>query len=241
MSGHSKWSKVKRQKGITDMQKGRVFAKLSKLITLSVVEGGGIGDPEHNVKLRLMIEKARQDNMPKENIERAIEKASGNNKDALREVHYEAFAKGGVAILIIATTDNPNRTTSEIKNVLDRHGSKLGAQGSVSYLFQHCMIAVLNKSQNTEEKIYEFAESMSAIDIEEEGERFIVYIPFQNAGKLKNNSSNVVIESHEIEYKPTTVIEASKEHEQSIIELIEALENLDDVQNVYTNCTFTTL
>lgn len=241
MSGHSKWSKVKRQKGITDMQKGRLFAKLSKLITLAVVEGGGIGDPDNNVKLRLMIEKARLENMPKDNIERAIEKASGSSKDSLREVHYEAFSKGGSAILIVATTDSPNRTTSEIKNVLDRHGSKLGAQGSVSYLFQHCMTVILNKSQNAEEKIYEFAELMNAIDIEEEGESYIIYIPFQNAGKLKDHSSIVTIESHEIEYRPLTTIQITKEQEQSVIELIEALENLDDVQNVYTNTIFTSL
>lgn len=241
MSGHSKWSKVKRHKGITDMQKGRVFAKLSKLITLAVVDGGGIGDPNLNVKLRLMIEKARQENMPKENIERAIEKASGHNKDSLKEVHYEAFAKDGVALLIVATTDNPNRTTSEVKNILDRHGSKLASPGSVAYLFQHCMVVVLSKADNVEEKIYEFAETMNAYDIEEEGESYSIYIPFQNAGKLKDHSSDLKILSHEIEYRPLTTIQIPKEKEPSIIELIEALENLDDVHNVYINTTFTTL
>ena len=241
MSGHSKWSKVKRQKGVTDVQKGRVFAKLAKLITLAVVEGGGIGTPENNVKLRFMIEKARQENMPKENIERAIAKASGPNKTVLKEVHYEAFTKDGAALLIVATTDSPNRTTSEIKNALDRHGGKLGAQGSVSYLFQHCMVVVLNKADNIEEKIYEFAELMSAYDIDEEGESYIVYIPFQNAGKVKDHSSNLKIVSHEIEYRPIASIQVPPEHEHSIIELIEALENLDDVQNVFINTSFSTL
>ena len=119
MAGHSKWSKVKRQKEITDKEKSKVFAKLSKLITLAIVEGGGVGDPELNIKLRLAIEKAKQGNMPKENVERAIEKAAGPNKQLLKEVHYEAFAKHGAAILIVATTDNPNRTTAEIKTTLE--------------------------------------------------------------------------------------------------------------------------
>ena len=241
MSGHSKWSKVKRQKGITDIQKGRVFAKLSKLITMAVIEGGGIGDPAHNVKLRFIIEKARQENMPKDNIERAIEKASGPNKLALKEVHYEAFAKHGVALLIIATTDNANRTTSEVKNALDRHGSKLGIPGSVSYLFQHCMVVVLNKSDNTEEIVFKFAETMNAYDIEEEGDSYTMYIPFQNAGKLKDHSGTLKIVSHEIEYRPLTSIQIPKEEEQLVIELIEALEDLDDVQSVFTNTMFTTL
>lgn len=241
MSGHSKWSKVKRQKGITDMQKGRVFAKLSKLITLAVIEGGGVGDPEHNVKLRFIVEKARQENMPKENIERAIEKASGPNKLALKEVHYEAFAKNGVALLIIATTDNPNRTTSEVKNVLDRHDSKLATPGSVSYLFQHCMVVVLNKSDNTEEHVFTFAETLSAYDIEVEGDSYSIYIPFQNAGKLKDHSFNLKIVSHEIEYKPLISIQIPKEGEQTVIDLIEALEELDDVQSLFTNTIFTTL
>lgn len=240
MSGHSKWSKVKRQKGITDMQKGRLFAKLSKLITIAVLEGGGAADPNHNVKLRLMIEKARQENMPKDNIKRAVEKAAGNSKDSLKEVHYEAFVKDGAAILIVATTDNPNRTTSEVKHVLERHGGKLGAQGSVAYLFQHCMVAVLNKSDNSEEKIFQFAEGMEAYDIDEEGDSYAVYVPFHHAGKLKDHTEGLIVNSHEIVYRPISYIQIPVEDEKGVIELMEALENLDDVQNVFINTTFRT-
>ena len=241
MSGHSKWSKIKRQKAVTDIEKARSFAKLSKLVTLAVVEGGGIGDPDLNVRLRLAIDKAKQGNMPKENIERAIEKASGPNKNLLKEVHYEAFAKHGVALLIVATTDNPNRTTSEVKSALDRHSGKLGAQGSVSYLFQHCATVICPKSENSEERVFSFATAIEAYDIDEEADSFVLYVPFHNIGKIKQLSGDIKITSQEIEYRPLTPITVPKESEILIVELIESLESLDDVQNVYTNTVFTTL
>lgn len=241
MAGHSKWSKVKRQKQVTDKEKSKIFAKLSKLITMAVVEGGGIGDPDLNVKLRLAIEKAKQGNMPKDNIERAIEKAAGANKDVLKEVHYEAFAKHGIALLIVATTDNPTRTIAEIKMTLDRHGGKLGAQGSVSYLFEHCAMVTCNKLNNKEEAVFALAEKLAASDIDEDEHSYILYIPFQNAGKIKEHASEVSIASQEIEYKPVTTVEVPKEDESVIYTLIEALDNLDDVQSVYTNAVFSQL
>lgn len=136
MSGHSKWSKIKREKQAKDKQKGNIFSKLSRLITLAVIEGGGITDPENNIKLRLAIEKAKNLNLPKENIERAIEKGTGPESQELKEVVYEAFGPEGVSLIILATTDNMNRTLSEIRNVLELHGGKLGTQGSVLHLFK---------------------------------------------------------------------------------------------------------
>src|SRR4051812_30449460 len=120
MSGHSKWANIKRKKEANDKVKGAVFGKLSRLITIAVTEGGGLPDPENNVKLRFAVEKARSENMPKENIQKAIEKGSGPNIQELKEVVYEGFGPGGVALLIVTTTDNSNRTHAEIRNVLER-------------------------------------------------------------------------------------------------------------------------
>ncbi len=136
MSGHSKWAKLKHGKDDRDRQKGNLFGKLTRAITMAVIQNGGIPDPEKNAALRIAIDKARQENMPKENIQRAIERAVGPDKQNLKEVVYEAFGPYGAAFLIVATTDNPNRTHSEVKLLLDRSNGKLAGQGAVSYLFQ---------------------------------------------------------------------------------------------------------
>lgn len=234
MAGHSKWSKVKHQKAVTDVQKGAAFAKLSKLITLAVIEGGGHPDPEHNVKLRLAVDKAKQGNMPKENIQRAIEKAQGLSKDQIKEVHYEAFGPAGAALLIIATTDNSNRTTSEIKSALDRNGGKLGAQGSVSYLFQHCGLIHLDAANN-EEVVFAFAERLDALDIDKDDSGFYVCIPFQNTGKVKEQEGTLKLLSQEIVYRPVTTIVINTNDYQALTALMNVLEEREDVQNVYTN------
>lgn len=136
MSGHSKWAKEKHGKVDRDRQKGNLFGKLSRDITMAVINGGGLADPDQNALLRVAVEKARQNNLPKENIERAISRASGPDKANIKDVTYEAFGPGGAALLILATTDNPNRTHSEIKITLDKTGGKLAGQGAVSYMFQ---------------------------------------------------------------------------------------------------------
>src|SRR3989338_2184136 len=136
MSGHSKWSTIKRQKGASDIRRGQTFTKLSNAITLAVKEGGGVDDPDQNFKLRLIIEKARSLNMPKENIERATKRASGKEASNVSEVMYEGFGPEGVAIIVEAVTDNKLRTTSEVKNIIDKSGGTFGKQGSVSYQFE---------------------------------------------------------------------------------------------------------
>lgn len=135
MAGHSKWAQIKRKKGIKDQEKGTVFTKLSKLITLAVSEGASITDPDRNIKLRLALEKAKAANMPKDTIERAIQKGAGPEKDALKEVIYEGFGPEGSGFIVHATTDNSNRTSSEVRYVFDRNGGKLGVPGSLQYMF----------------------------------------------------------------------------------------------------------
>lgn len=237
MSGHSKWANIKRKKEVKDKQKGKVFGKLSRLITLAVIEGGGVTNPDNNVKLRLAVEKARQGNMPRDNIDRAIEKGVGPNSQLIKEVLYEAFGPHGVALLIEATTDSPNRTTSEIRNLLERKGGKLGSKGSVSYLFEKCGSVILPKATNKEEEVYIFADKVSAIDIKEDEACYQVFFPYNLLGKLKDYSSGLNIESHEVEYRSSSTMEIGGEEADKIADIIEALEDLDDVHRVYTNIT----
>lgn len=235
MSGHSKWSKIKHQKEATDKIKGNTFSKLSRLITLAVVEGGGIGDPENNVRLRLAIEKAKTLNMPKDNINRAIEKASGPSKSALREVIYEAFAPGGIAILILATTDNPNRTLAVVRSALEKNGAKLAGQGSASYLFKRCGLLIYKKDQMSEDKVLNIASKLEAFDLSQEGEKYMVYFPIDHLHKVKEVTLETPPLSMETIFKPTSLIPVGSDASLRIMRIIDELENLDDVHEVYSD------
>lgn len=173
MAGHSKWKQIKHKKAANDQEKAKIFSKLSKLITIGVVDGGGATDPTLNLKLRLAIDKARQANMPKDKIERAIEKGSGPDKNNLKEAIYEGFGPHGVALVIHATTDNSNRTVHEVRAIIEKHGGKLGSQGAVSYLFQVSHAPELEYTplfnvdiadKDTSEKILSLLEALEAQD-----------------------------------------------------------------------------
>ena len=236
MSGHSKWSQIKRKKEIKDKQKGTIFSKLSRLITLAVVEGGGISDPEKNIKLRLAVEKAKAENMPKENIKRAIDNGIGSNKSLIKEVVYEAFGPNKVALIILTATDNPNRTLAEIRNVLERDGGKLGVKGSVAYLFKKCGIVIFDKTDVPEDKVFQFAEKIDAFDIDQDGTTFTVYIPFENLGKVKDNLNGLSPQTTEVDYKPTSFININnKDSADKILKLVEDLESLEDVSHAFGN------
>ncbi|MEK7097105.1 MAG: YebC/PmpR family DNA-binding transcriptional regulator [Patescibacteria group bacterium] len=235
MSGHSKWANIKRKKGVNDRIKANVFAKMSHLITIAVIEGGGIIDPVNNVKLRLAIDKARSSNMPKENIKRAIEKGFGPNKIMLKEVIYEGFGPYGIFLLILSTTDNSNRTTSEIRNFLEKNSGKLGTQGSVSYLFKKCAFVSFMKAEVNEEEVFKIGEQLEAFDINEDESHFFVFFPFDHFGLLKTHLNNIKYDLAEIDYLPTTPVKLDSDKERSVLEMIEALEGLDDVQRVYHN------
>lgn len=235
MSGHSKWANIKRKKGANDKIKANVFAKMSHLITISVIEGGGIVEPEHNVKLRLAINKAKSFNMPKENIKRAIEKGFGPNKILLKEVIYEGFGPYGVFLLILSTTDNSNRTSSEIRNFLEKNSGKLGAQGSVSYLFKKCAFVSFQKSEIDEDVVFKIGEKLSAFDINEDDSHFFVFFPFDHFGLLKVHLNSIKYDLAEVDYLPTIPVSLEPDKEKRVLDIIEALEELDDVQRVYTN------
>lgn len=237
MAGHSKWKQIKYKKGIADKKRGQLFSKLSRLITLAVAEGGGLPDPDKNVKLRLAVEKAHESNMPKENISRAIEKAIGTDRELFREAIYEGFGPTGVNLMIHTTTDNLNRTLSEVRNVLDKNGGKLGAQGSVAYLFTKCASISFDKTGVSEEQIIEFASAVSALDIDQDADTFTVYVPFENMGHITEAIGDLKSNGPaELDFKPQNIVKISNEGDaRRTLNLIEALENLDDVQRVYSN------
>lgn len=228
MSGHSKWSQIKRKKGITDQKRGLVFSKLSRLITVAVKDGGGMGDPDKNVRLRLAVQQAKEENMPRENIERAIEKGKGGGADSLKEVVYEGFGPQSGSFLIVATTDNSNRTHADVKLALEKNGGKMGNINSVAYNFQKCGRIILSKSSATEVEAFEMGEKFSILDLEEDEDSYVLYIPFEKIGEVRD----VPVE---IFYRPLTMVELAQESHEKVSRLLDVLEDLDDVVKVYTN------
>lgn len=238
MSGHSKWSTIKRQKGLNDQKRGKTFTKLANAITISVKQGGGIGDPTSNIRLRLAIDAARASNMPKENIERAIKRASGKDAGELSEVIYEGFAPGGVSVIVEAATDNSMRTTSEVKSIFHKAGASFGQPGSVSYQFNHIGRIIVKKGDKSFDDIFALAAEDGAEDLEEVGEEVFIYTQMHDLAKVKDalSSSSVEIAEADLIRKPITPIEVTDEEKLNKIEnFINSLEELDDVQKVYTN------
>lgn len=238
MSGHSKWAQIKRQKGLNDKKKGKTFTKLGNAITIAVKQGGGVGDPDSNFRLRLAIDAARASNMPKENIERAIKRAAGKEAGDFQEVVYEGFTPGGVSILVEAATDNSMRTTSEVKNIFNKSGASFGQQGSVAYQFKHIGHIIAKKGTKSFDDIFTLAADQGAEDIEEAGDEVFIYTPMQSLTKIKDAIVKAGIEVLEADLirEPVITIElVDKEKLDKIEAFINSLEELDDVQKVYTN------
>lgn len=238
MSGHSKWATIKRQKGAADIKKGQTFTKLANAITIAVRQGGGITDPGDNFRLKLAIEKARTANMPKENIERAIARAMGGDGKTLDEVVYEGFAKGGVSVIVEAATDNPQRTTSEIKNIFRSVGASFGQPGAVSYQFANKGRITVKKNDKSYEQIFNCASESGAEDIEDVGEVFYVYTNVAGLSRTGDKLAQMgfKISSTEVIRKPiVTVFVQDEAQRREIINFLDKLEEQDDVQKVYSN------
>jgi len=237
MSGHSKWANIKRKKEINDKAKSKQSTKISRMITMAVLENNGIINPDNNFKLRLAIDQAHQANMPKDSIARAIEKGSGENKINLKEVIYEAYAPHGVALIIYATTDNINRTLSEIKLKLERSGGKLVNRGAVSYLFRRCAMIALNKADYNETIILLLIEKLMALDIQEDEKNTIIYFPFTNINYFNELQTTYLIKANpELYYQPLTKVFVDESKDlKSVINTINLLEELDDVHHVFAN------
>lgn len=236
MSGHSKWSQIKRQKGTADAKRGQAFTKFANAITLSVKQGGGIGDPSQNFKLRLMIEKARSINMPKENIERAIKRAEGKQAETFESVVCEGFAPGRVGIIVEAATDNKMRTVPEIKNIFDKNGGTMTNSGSVSYLFTQKGLITAKKTQSLDD-IFLLAADSGAEDVEDADEEVLIYTKPEELAKVKDKlSETLTITDAELVRKPAiTVRVEDKKTADKILALVDKLESLDEVQNVFSN------
>src|SRR4030042_943380 len=204
MSGHSKWSTIKRQKGAADAKRGATFTKLSNAITIAVKQGGGIGDPDQNFRLRLAVDAARASNMPKANIQRAIERATEGKSGDLEEVIYEGFAPGGVSVIVEAATDNPMRTTAEVKSIFNKSGASFGQPGSVSYQFKQVGRIIVEKNGKSLDDIYAIALDAQAEDIEDAKEEVFIFTKVSDLTKVKDflYSSGLVITDAEIIRKP---------------------------------------
>jgi len=235
MSGHSKWSTIKRQKEATDIKRGKIFSKLAKAITLTAREGT---DPETNFKLRLEIEKAKQANMPKENIERAIARASGEaGEGQLKEVVYEGYGPGGVAIIAEAATDNRNRTTAEMKQLFERGGGRLGGPGTVTYQFQPMGLITVEKTNNPDEQILKIID-LGVEDVEEAKDALEVYIQSQNLGEVREklNQSGFKVLNAELVKQPKNEIQIKDSGKATkVLKLMNSLQEHDDIQRVFAN------
>jgi YebC/PmpR family DNA-binding regulatory protein len=239
MSGHSKWSTIKRAKGVADARRGATFTKLANAITLAAKLGSN-GDPNSNPRLRYAVDAAREVNMPKENIQRAIDRGLGKLPgQTIEEVSYEGFGPSRVAFLIEGITDNKNRTTAEIKNIFDRSG---GMMGSTAYLFdKKGEIKVVSKGGSKDDEELELIDA-GIEDLEEleedSGRKYLVYCDPSDLGNVSKNITqlNYTVESAEIAFKPNQIIDLTEEDlAQKVIEFAEKLEDHDDIQKVYAN------
>ncbi|MEJ5313967.1 MULTISPECIES: YebC/PmpR family DNA-binding transcriptional regulator [Anaerolinea] len=235
MSGHSKWATIKRKKGAMDAKRGQLFTRLTREIVMAAREGGG--DPETNFRLRLAVEKARSQNMPKENIERAIKRGTGESKEGnvFEQVFYEGYAPHGVALMIECYTENRNRTVAEVRHVLSRAGGNLGEAGSVSWQFKRMAYFALSASKIDFDKVFEVAVENGAEDVTQDGDTIEVLAPVENFKVLSDAFRNAKMELEEAELRmiPTNEVELGVEETLQVLRTIDAIEELDDVQNVY--------
>jgi len=237
MSGHNKWSKVKRIKGPLDAKRGQLFTKLIKEITISARMGGG--SPDGNPRLRTAITAAKNASMPKDNIDRAIKRGTGEIEGAvIEELVYEGYGPGGVAVMVETTTDNKNRTVQDLRNLFKSHGGNLGEGGSVSWMFTHYGQIVFEKAKYPEDKVMEVALEIGAQDINEGGETVEVLTSVPDVYKVKEAFDNVGLHPASVGFTfvaKTAVPIQKKEDAEKLLDFIESIEDHDDVQRVHAN------
>ena len=239
MSGHSKWSQIKRQKGATDAKRGQLFTKLGREIIVAARQGGP--DPETNPRLRLAIERARDANMPKDNIERAIKRATGEGGAAeLAEVVYEGYGPGGIAILVEALTDNRNRTVSDIRNVFAKAGGSLGEAGSVAWLFEKRGLIALHTDGSDAEELALRAMDCGAEDVQVDARSVEVYTRPETLSAVRRalEAAQVPVASAEITQVPKSTVRLEARQAEQALRLLDRLDELDDVQRISSNADF---
>ena len=238
MAGHSHWAGIKHKKGKADKQRSKIFSKLSKEITVAAKLGDK--DPAMNPRLRSAIQAARSANMPKDNIERAIDKSSANTEVNFENLRYEGFGPDKIAVIVETLTDNKNRTASNIRTIFQKNGGSLGTQGSASHNFNQVGIIKINKNEISDEQIFELSIDAGADECISNSEYHEIQCPMNEIynvkKKLEEKISNFI--STEIEWIPLNSVDISKDRQEDIIQFLETLEDDDDVQNIYTNVKF---
>jgi len=238
MSGHSKWSTIKHKKGAQDARRGKLFSKLSRAIIVAAKEGGG--DPVTNLALANAVEKARSYSMPKDNIERAIARGTGSDSDAgaFEEVVYEGYGPDGVAVLVEALTDNRNRTASEVRHTFSKHGGNLGATGAVAWQFERRGVVLVEAEGVDEDELTLAAAEGGAEDVERDEDVFQITSAPEDLSAVREaiEAAGISVRAAELQMLPKTTVEVADEvAARRVVRLIEALEDNDDVQDVYAN------
>jgi YebC/PmpR family DNA-binding regulatory protein len=242
MSGHSKWSTIKHQKGAADAKRGVLFTKLSREIALAVREGGGV-DPDMNFKLRLALDRAKSNNMPQDSISRAVKRGSGegNDGESLEQVTYEGYGPGGGAILLQAVTTNRNRTAAEVRSAFNRGGGNLGESGCVAWNFElRGVVTVDIEDEERAEELGLLAIDAGAEDIQIDEGVLEIYSPIESLQDVQKSvvAENVTVRSAELSMVPKTTIELADKEAEQTLRLLDTLEELDDIQKAFTNADF---
>jgi YebC/PmpR family DNA-binding regulatory protein len=236
MSGHSKWATIKHKKGATDAKRGKIFTRLIKEITIAAKSGGG--DPDGNPRLRTAIVAAKAENMPADNIKRAIQRGTGELEGvSYEEITYEGYGPGGVAVIVDVLTDNKNRAVSEIRHAFSKNGGNLGAEGAVAWMFTKKGVIVIAKDAASEEKITEVVLDAGAEDLADEGDNWEVLCAPADYEAVTNalKAANIKPEHAEVTLIASTYTKLEGSQANAMMRLLEVLEDLDDAQNVYSN------
>lgn len=236
MSGHSKWSSIKHKKGAADAKRGQRFTKLAKAITVAAREGGG--DPDANPSLATAIQKAKDESMPKANIERAIDRGTGEGDDAVvvERIQFEGYGPGGVAILVDALTDNRNRTSAEVRHAFTRHGGSLGEPGSVAWMFETHGVVVIDGERYSEDDLMGAIDAGASDVVEEDGKLRVLAEPTDlTAVREAIVADGVEIESYGLAVEPKNTVEVEESEAGTLMKLLDAIEDQDDVNEVHAN------
>jgi YebC/PmpR family DNA-binding regulatory protein len=237
MSGHSKWATIKRKKGAADAKRGQVFTRLTREIVMAAREGGA--DPDSNFRLRLAVDKARAQSMPKDNIDRAIKRAAGEGKEGevYEEVFYEGYAPHGIAVIVECVTENRNRTVAEVRHLLARSGGNMGELGSVAWQFKRAATFSFPSKKYNFDKVFEVAVEGGADDVTQDDDDINVIAPVEAFKTLTDRfrAANLLPEDASLSMIPTQEMELGVEDTLQVMRAIEGLEELDDVQYVYSN------
>ena len=239
MSGHSKWSTIKRKKGAAAATRGKLFTKLLKAVTIAAREGGG--DPSGNPRLRLAVDNAKAANMPSDNIDRAIKKATGELEGTtISELTYEGYGPGGIAVLVEVATDNKNRTVAEVRHLFSKSGGNMGESGSVAWMFEKKGVISIPKQNKSEDEIMEIVLNAGAEDLQTEDEFFEIQTDVESFEPVRKAllDKNLELDNASLQWIAKNTVNIAGENAEKMMKLIEALEDCDDVQNVYSNADF---